>query len=70
MVYKIECYSGARYGERPRALVSEEHRIEITEIVNSWRSPTGVTFQVLTEDGQSFELIFEEATGQWSVKEI
>ena len=70
MDYKVECYSGARYGERPTALVSEHTRLEISEVLKSWRSPTGIIFQVMTEDRQSFESIFEEVTAQWSVKEI
>jgi hypothetical protein len=70
MSYTVECYSGARYGERPTALVSEQTRLEVSEILKSWRSPTGIIFQVLTEDGQSFELIFEENSAQWNVKAI
>ncbi len=70
MDYKVECYSGARYGERPTALVSEQTRLEISEVLNSWRSPTGIIFQVMTEDKQSFEIVFEGFTAQWSVKEL
>jgi hypothetical protein len=70
MSYTVECYSGARYGERPTALVSEQTRLEVSEILKSWRSPTGIIFQVLTEDGQSFELIFEEKFARWSVEAI
>ena len=70
MDYKVVCYSGARYGERPTALVSEQNRLEISEVLKSWRSPTGIIFQVMTEDRQSFELTFEEFTAQWSVKEL
>ena len=70
MNYTVECYSGARYGERPTALVSEQTRLEVSEILKSWRSPTGIIFQVLTEDGQSFEIIFEEDSARWSVETI
>ena len=70
MNYTVECYSGARYGERPTALVSEQTRLVISEVLKSWRSPTGIVFQVLTEDGQSFELISEENSARWSVETI
>lgn len=70
MDFEVECYSGARYGERPKALVSEQQRLEISEVLKSWRSPTGMFFQVMTEDQRVFELIFEEDSSQWMVKEI
>lgn len=70
MNYTVECYSGARYGERPTALVSEQTRLEVSEILKSWRSPTSIIFQVLTEDGQSFELIFDENIAHWRVEAI
>ena len=70
MIYRVECYSGARYGERPTGLVSEDSRLEVSEVLKSWRSPTGIIFQVLTEDGQSFELFFEEDSARWSVETI
>ena len=70
MDFTVECYSGARYGERPKALVSEQQRLEILEVLKSWRSPTGMIFQVMTEDHRVFELIFEEDSSQWMVKEI
>ena len=70
MDYKVECYSGSRYGERPTALASEQIRLVISEVFDSWRSPTGTIFHVMTEDKQSFELIFEESSAQWSVKEL
>ena len=69
MDYIVECYSGARYGERPKALVCEQHRLIISEVLNSWRSPAGMIFQVLTEDQRVFELIFEENSSAWTVRE-
>ena len=70
MIYRVECYSGYKYGERPTAVLSEENRYEITQILREWKSPTAYFFQVLTADEQAFELKFESDCDEWSVRVI
>lgn len=70
MIYRVECYSGTKYGERPTALLSDQARLEVVEILKRWRSPTSICFQVLTTNGQSFELIYDENSEHWGVREI
>jgi hypothetical protein len=70
MDYHIESYSSSRYAERPTALIIEKKRLEISEIIKSWRSPEGFVFHVRTEDDRSFELIYAELSDQWDVREI
>lgn len=67
---EVECYSSTKYGERPTAIVFEQARLEITEIVKSWRNPTGMIFQVKTNNNRTFELIYDEDSDQWSVRSI
>lgn len=52
------------------ALVFEEARLEITEIIKSWRIPTGMVFQVQTTNNRTFELIYDEHSDQWSFRSI
>lgn len=66
----VECYSSAKYGERPTALVFEEARLDITEIIKSWRIPSGMVFQVQTANNRTFELIYDENSDQWSFRSI
>jgi len=66
----VECYSSAKYGERPTALVFEEARLDITEIIKSWRIPSGMVFQVQTTNNRTFELIYDEHSDQWSFRSI
>jgi hypothetical protein len=63
---EVECVSSARYGERPTAIIFENKCVEIKEIVKSWRSPSEICFQVLTNNRQAFELSYNEASDQWS----
>jgi hypothetical protein len=70
MNYHVESYSSTRYAERPTALFIEEERLEISEIIKSWRSPEGIVFHVRTEDDQSFEIMYDEDSDQWNVRVI
>ncbi len=67
---EVECFSSAKYGERPTALVFGEARLKIAEIINSWRVPTGTIFQVRTLNNRTFELFYDEDSDQWSAKSI
>ena len=66
----VECYSSAKYGQRPTAVVFEYERLEIMDIINFWRTPTGIAFQVLTKNNQAFELTYSENSDQWSYRTI
>lgn len=70
MEYQVECYSGWKYGEHPTALISEDARYEITEVLKCWRTPSGLFFHVLTKEGKPFELIYDESRDQWEVNAI
>ena len=52
------------------AIVFEEARLDITEIINSWCIPNGMLFQVQTNNNRSFELIYDEHSDQWSLRSI
>jgi hypothetical protein len=66
----VECYSSTRYGERPTALVIGQVRLEVDKILNTWRIPAGVVFQVRTLNGQIFELKFDQHKSEWSFNAI
>jgi len=63
----VECHSGYEYGERPVALQWQGQRHEISEILARWRIPGGKCFQVLTSDGQVFELFYGELYDEWRI---
>jgi hypothetical protein len=65
----VECYSGGEYAERPRALHWQGHRLEVAEVLQSWRAPEGVRFQVRAEDGRVFDLFYNLEIDAWSILE-
>lgn len=63
----VECYSGGEYPERPRALDWHGVRLEIAEVLQSWRTPDGKHFMVCLADGQVFELTYKEQADAWNI---
>jgi hypothetical protein len=64
----VECYSGQSYPERPRALHWEGQRLEVLEVLSRWRTPEAIHFQILSEDGRRFELIYNESLDEWGIE--
>ncbi len=67
MTELVECYSGARYAERPVALTWESQRFTIKEIECQWREPDGPAFRVCTAGGPRFVLHYNEEADTWTV---
>lgn len=66
----VECYSGSRYAERPTAVSWQGKRLEIRQVLQSWRTPDGPSFDVLVGDGRNFRLMYGERCDSWTVIHI
>lgn len=64
---QVECYSGAKYAERPIALTWASRRLAIEAIERQWQEPDGPAFRVRTADGQRFELHYDERADDWAI---
>jgi hypothetical protein len=65
----VKCRSEVDYAERPFAFEWEGQWLQITKIVQRWRSPQGLGFQVITEDLQHFELFYDLPGDTWQVEQ-
>ena len=70
MAEKVECYSGYEYPERPYAFQWEQRRLEIAEILKTWRTPQGKVFRVRIEDMQVYELVYRAVEDDWLITQI
>ena len=70
MSVQVECYSGGRYAERPKALIVGGERMEIAAVLQEWRLPEGLCYRVITQDEQRFELFYLEAEDEWRVERL
>jgi len=63
----VECHSDFEYAERPVALQWNGQRLEICEVLKSWRAPDEKGFRVRVVDGQVFELFYNELQDEWRI---
>jgi hypothetical protein len=66
----VECHSGFRYAERPKALFWQGKRLLIQEIQAAWHIPGGESFQVSTQDERGFLLVYLDDQDQWQIEPI
>ena len=72
---RVECYSGYRANERPRAFTFRRHRREVLEIVDRWYEgnsdvsrPEINYFKVRTTEGELFLLRYLSLFDSWSIR--
>ncbi len=69
-VESVECRSDAEYADRPLAVTWQGQRLEVAEILATWRGPGEKGFRVKTADGQAFELAYRELTEEWHIQPL
>lgn len=65
----VECYSGHAYATEPRAVTGPGGRQEVTDVLRRWREPEGPAFRVRLEDGSTVTLLYNEMSGNWTMRE-
>jgi len=63
----VECYSGHTYAQEPRAFVWQSRRHVVQKVERVWRTPEGPHFRVITNDGDRYELAYNEQADAWSL---
>ncbi len=64
---EVECYSGYRAEETPRALCIRERRVEVVEVLNRWLTPDHHYFKLRGDDGVTYIVRYDEARDQWEL---
>ena len=67
MTVQVEYYSGSRYAERPIAVHWQGKRLEVRQVLHSWRTPDGPGFEVVVADEREFRLLYDEKHDRWSI---
>ncbi len=63
----VECYSGYRGEQEPRAFTLGERRFEVRELVDRWLHPAHRYFKVRVDDGRQFILRQDGDSGEWEL---
>lgn len=65
---QVQCYSGSRYGERPLSFSLHDETYVVKVVERSWRTPSNLHFRVRTEEGEIFELAYDDGSDTWCVR--
>jgi RNase P/RNase MRP subunit p29 len=67
---RVECYSGSRFAERPVCFhfLGRRHVVRVVE--ETWRSPSGLHFRVVTEENRRFELTYDDRADEWNITSL
>lgn len=65
---RVRCYAGVSYPERPLAFEWEGSWLEVSKVLWQERTPVGLLFRVLAEDGRRYCLQWEEVRDEWTVE--
>jgi hypothetical protein len=65
LTFKVECYSGSEYANRPTAIIYNEKRQTISRVLSEEYTPDGKRFHVVLEDGRHLVLEYLELTDTW-----
>jgi hypothetical protein len=62
---RVGCYSGGRYGERPRWVEREGRRVAVASIDGQWRQQERLVFEVTLEDKERLVLYYYPQQDVW-----
>ena len=63
----VECYSGHTYAQEPRVFLWQGRRRVVQKVERVWRTPEGLHFRVITDDGDRCELAYNEQADTWTL---
>ena len=64
---RVECYAGHRGEETPRAIVLDERRVAVAEVLDRWLGPDHRYFKVRGDDGDVYVVRHDTSTGSWEL---
>jgi hypothetical protein len=67
MAFRVECYSGHRGEESPRALIIDERRIDVVEILDRWLAPDHRYFKLKGSDGDIYIVRHDPGALSWEL---
>ena len=68
--FKVNCYSGHTYAERPKSFLWHGIEYEVEEIERAWQEPGEKHFQIRTSENKLFNLCYNETKDYWSLTEL
>ena len=67
MTIGVECYAGHRGEQTPRALILDDRRIAVADVVDAWLGPDHRYFKLKGDDGHTYLVRHDERAGTWEL---
>ena len=67
LTMSVECYSGHRGEQTPRALVLGGRRVAVAEVVDAWLAPDYRYFKLRGADGDTYLVRHDERSNTWEL---
>jgi hypothetical protein len=67
MLVRVECYAGHRGEETPRRVAFDGRTVALVELLDSWLAPDHRYFKMRAEDGATYILRHDQASGRWEL---
>jgi hypothetical protein len=67
LMIRVECYSGHRGEQTPRALILGDRRIDVAEVVDAWLAPEYRYFKLRGADGNTYLVRHDERANVWEL---
>jgi hypothetical protein len=63
----VECYSGHRGEQTPRALIFGDRRIDVAEVLDAWLAPDHRYFKLRGADSHTYLVRHDERSNAWEL---
>ncbi|MEE4354955.1 MAG: hypothetical protein V2I97_00695 [Desulfococcaceae bacterium] len=64
---RVECYSGYRGEETPRALYLGEKKIAVSEVIDRWLAPAHRYFKIIGDDKGLYIVRHDSVNFEWEL---
>lgn len=64
---RVECYAGHRGEETPRALILDNRRVEVVDVLDRWLAPDHRYFKLKGGDGDIYIVRHDPAADTWEL---
>ena len=68
--FRVECYAGHTYPQRPLAFWWQGQRLVVAAVHSEARLPSGRRFLVETTGEQIFEINYNQLADTWTVRDV
>jgi hypothetical protein len=66
-MHTVECRSDYDFAGHPLAIWWLGDRLIVREVLNSWRTPSGKHYRVVTEEESIFDCCYLEEDDKWEI---